>query len=383
MMPMESRTGMPSFCAALSLLAGCTTLAPSDEAAQVTADMLLSEVAQAAMPSPYYDTHVLALDDAMHALLAEYVDPSASDQIRLNQLIHALIGEAQYQLNYGPQTRTAIETFHRREGNCLSFTIMFVAFARHAGLAVSFQEVDVPPDWTVNDGTFLLNRHVNARISLGIGGEHIVDFNIEDFRSTYDQRRISDERALAHFYNNKGVELMQVDDHAGAMIALRIALQRDPTFAPAWNNLGTLYRRQSRLGFAEASYLQALEMNRNEYVAMSNLASLYTETGDKPKVKHFADRTNRHRKNNPYYRFKLAREAFGQRHYDTAIENLEFAIRAKEWEDSFYFLLGLSYLQKGDQARARKWLTKAEEVAANDALKRNYQSKIDLLLSPQ
>ena len=59
---------------------------------------------------------------------------------------------------------------------------------------------------------------------------------------------------------------------------------------------------------------------------------------------------------NPYYRFDLARRAFLERDYDAAISNLEFAIRKKEWEDSFYFLLGLSYLQKGDEKRARKWL---------------------------
>ncbi len=56
-------------------------------------------------------------------------------------------------------------------------------------------------------------------------------------------------------------------------------------------------------------------------------------------------------------------------------------MRKKEWEDSFYFLMGLSYLQLGDEQAARRWLEKAESVADGDALKRNYQSKIDLLLS--
>ena len=66
-----------------------------------------------------------------------------------------------------------------------------------------------------------------------------------------------------------------------------------------------------------------------------------------------------------------------------AIDHLEFAVRKKKWEDSFYFLMGLSYLQLGDEAEARRWLEKAESVAEGNALKRNYQSKIDLLLSGQ
>ena len=45
------------------------------------------------------------------------------------------------------------------------------------------------------------------------------------------------------------------------------------------------------------------------------------------------------------------------------------------------FLLGLVYLMKGNEAEARQWMEKAEEVAANDALKNNYANKIDMLLS--
>ncbi|MFQ5635217.1 MAG: hypothetical protein ACE5G3_07790, partial [Gammaproteobacteria bacterium] len=64
-----------------------------------------------------------------------------------------------------------------------------------------------------------------------------------------------------------------------------------------------------------------------------------------------------------------------------AIDHLEYAVRKKEWEDSFYFLMGLSYLQLGKEKKARRWLEKAETVAQDDVLKRNYRSKIDLLLS--
>ena len=45
--------------------------------------------------------------------------------------------------------------------------------------------------------------------------------------------------------------------------------------------------------------------------------------------------------------------------------------------------MGMSYLKKGDESAGRQWLEKAEEVAADDDLQRNYHSKLEMLLSPQ
>ena len=95
----------------------------------------------------------------------------------------------------------------------------------------------------------------------------------------------------------------------------------------------------------------------------------------------YRDRVIDHRQHNPYYRFQLAREAFLAQDYDAAIRHLNYAIRKKKNEDQFYFLLGLSHLKKADEQAARRWLSRAEEVAATDALKRRYSSKIDILLS--
>jgi Flp pilus assembly protein TadD len=258
---------------------------------------------------------------------------------------------------------------------------MFVAMAREAGLKVYFQEVDIPPDWSMQGDIYVLSRHMNVYVDLGYHGEHIVDFNIDDFRSTYDRTKVSDERALAHFYSNRGVERFQAGDKVEAFLFFRQAIEFDQSFAPAWNNLGILYSRNGHRDFAEASFLQALEVQRGGLLPMSNLAGLYEEKGDPERAEYYRDRVSYHRSRNPYYQYFLAREAFQERNYDEAISYLQRAIRQKEWEDSFYFLLGLSYLQIGEEEKARRWLAKAEEVAEGDALKRNYHNKLELLLS--
>ena len=325
-------------------------------------------------------TEVLAVSAEMRAFLAKRVAPGAAGIFKLRQLGSAIIHGDSFRLTYDETTRTAAATFEERRGNCLSFSNMFVALARQVGLKASFQEVDTPPDWAFRDDAFILNRHVNVLVDLGREGEHVVDFNMDDFRTTYDRRKISDARALAHYYNNVAVERMQAADAAAALGYLRKAVASDPAFSPAWANLGILYMRNGHPAHAEAAYLQALKANPADLVAMSNLSWLYERQGDLERAASYRKRVAAHRDKNPYYHFQLAREAFRAEDYDAAIGHLNHAVRAKRNDDQFYFLLGLSYLKKGDAGAARRFLSRAEEVAATDALKRRYASKLESLL---
>ncbi len=332
-------------------------------------------------PSLVDEEAVLAVSAEMQAFLNAHVARRADRVARLRQLAYAIVDEGRFGLKYDETTRTASETFRTRRGNCLSFSNMFVAMARRVGLDVGYQEVDVPPDWSFKDDTFVLNRHVDVRVDLGKEGEHVVDFNMDDFKTAYERRTISDARALAHFYNNMAVERMQAGDTASALLYFRRATGHDPLFSPAWTNLGILYLRKGHPDYAEAAYLQALKADGGDLVAMSNLASLYEGRGDQERAALYRSRVTDHRQRNPYYRLQLAREAFEAQDYDAAIHHLHYAIRKKKNEDQFYFLLGMSYVKKGDQQAARRWLSRAEEVAATDALKRRYASKRDILLS--
>ena len=74
--------------------------------------------------------------------------------------------------------------------------------AREAGLEVSYQEVDIPPDWSMSGDIYVWNRHVNVHADLGRQGDRIVDFNLDDFKSTYRLRVISDALAFTLFSRN-------------------------------------------------------------------------------------------------------------------------------------------------------------------------------------
>lgn len=337
------------------------------------------------MPPPPATTgeadDMLALTPDMRRFVDQHVDRRGSQSLKLQQLVSAIMDTEIFGLDYDDVTRTAAETFRARRGNCLSFSSLFVALARDAGLEVQFQEVDVPPDWTLDKETFVLNRHINVFVDLDFVGTRVVDFNIGDFRSSYPMRRISDRRARAHFFNNAGVERLQAGDNAGAFAFFRRALtDGDETFSPAWTNLGTLYQHNGHLAHAEAAYLHALTTGGSDLVAMSNLARLYERTGDRERAAALKDRVVHHRLRNPYYRCSLARDALAAGRLDLAPDHLKFAIKKRPNEDQFCFLLAVTYLRGGDEGAARRWFARAKELAATDAVRFAYASKVQALL---
>ena len=364
---------------------GCTSLRGDRDSVTITPDELLAGAPLGAADLSgglvVGEQGVLALSPEMQDFVDQHVDRKATGNVKLHQLVSAIMGTDTFGVEYDDVTRTASETFRARRGNCLSFSNMFVTMARSVGLDVQFQEVDVPPDWTRDNDTFVLNRHVNVYVDLGPSGRRIVDFNIGDFKSSYPMRRISDARALAHYHNNIGVERMQAGDTAAALSFFRRAIaDNDRAFSPPWTNLGTLYQRSGQLSHAEAAYLQALDASGSDLVAMSNLTGLYERLGDRERAAAYHRRVIHHRMRNPYYRYGLARDALDAEDWGAAIDHLNYAIRRRPREDQFCFLLGLTYLHKGDELAARRWFARAQELAASDALKRGYSSKIDILL---
>lgn len=370
---------------AIVFLTACASPTIAPESNTLSAEVLLraEPLTGVADVPELNDIDVLALDQGMLTFLDKHVNREYPSLLKLHDLLHAIMTEGSFGLEYDEITRTAQETFQARLGNCLSFTNMFVAMAREVGIEVAYQDVEIPPDWSLEVDTYVLNRHINVIIDLGRGRTREVDFNIVDFHSSYDRQLISDERALAHYYSNIGAEYLQKNEPLEALRYFRKAIASDHEFAPAWGNLGVLYSQAEYFKYAEAAHVQALKVNPQDLVAMSNLGRLYERLGQIELADWYNKKSNRHRMRNPYYRYHLAHRAFLAKDYETAIGHLKYSVRKNRNEDTFYFLMGLSYLQQGNESAARRWLKKAEQVAEDDGLKRNYHSKLERLLSSQ
>jgi Flp pilus assembly protein TadD len=314
-----------------------------------------------------------AISPDMANFLDSNVTSHGDDRV-FNDLISAMDTFGIRNLTYDNQTLTASEAFEQRRGNCLTFTSMFVVMARRVGLDARYQEVRIPPDWLKQGNTMVLRRHVNVYIHLtGKGmtmegkGERVVDFDDEANPSGFIDSVISDERALAHFYNNWAVESLENGNSELAFAYLRKALQEgDSNFVPAWNLVGVLYQRAGRLDMAEQAYLRALQAEPGETFVMSNLQRLYERQGRTELSNQYNRLVLRHRLKNPYYRLAEARKAYTAGNYRTAIEHLRKAIKLKSDESEFYFLLRDSYVGNGDIRKAMDNDAKGKILAAKN-----------------
>jgi tetratricopeptide (TPR) repeat protein len=371
-----------------TVLSSCATMPQNPSSLKnnaVTSSMVLdaSPLATGVESKDLSQLNMLEMTPEMMAFVDSYVGDAQNRYARMKRLVYAVMGEGNFELIYDDKTRTAQETFRDARGNCLSFTNMFIAMARYVDIHAEYQEVDIPPDWSLVGQSFLFSQHVNVLVDLGVGERRIVDFNVYDFNVMYDRRVISDARARAHYFSNIGVDHMLNGDTAQAYANFRQALLEDSTFSPAWINMGVLHRRESYPAYAEAAYEQALEIDQFNLNAMSNLANLYDEEGLVELAEFYSEKVEKHRMNNPYYRYHLAQSAVIDGDYNAAIEHLDFAISEREEESRFYFLMSLSYLMSGDKDKADTWMAKAEELAGDDADKQHYQSKMDRLFMSQ
>ena len=274
-----------------------------------------------------------------------------------------------FSLDYAEVTRTASRTFHDRQGNCLSFTMLFVALARAAGLTVSYQTVEVPPSWSY-DGQVVIATHVNAAVRMGGGEETIVDFNVRPYQGTGRSRRVSDAYALALFYTNLGAEALLKTDYAASLALLREAANVDADIAGLWVNLGVLYARHGRFEHAEAAYLRALRADDETPSALANLALVYEALGEHRLAERLVyERVQDYRERNPYYHYTAAASAFERGQLADALASLRKAVRLKHDEHEFYALRGQVQTALGRSKDATKSFERARRYSEQEALR--------------
>jgi tetratricopeptide (TPR) repeat protein len=292
------------------------------------------------------------LDDDMRAFvsrLRSFRDPDA----RLERLLQSMQERGLFSLDYANAvTHTVSETFHEKQGNCLSFTMLFVSLARAAGLPATYQLVDVPPTWNHDVDLVVIGNHVNAVVDTGFSDQLVVDFNVTDFRGSYPTRRIGDDYAAALFYTNLGAEALQLREHRRSFDLFRAAIEVRDDVPDPWVNLGVLYGRYQRYDYAEAAYLRALEVDPGERSALANLVGVYTALGNEVLAEEYRQRVRRYRELNPFYHYSEARTAYDEGRFDDALEAARKAIRLKRDQREFYDLQGRALAALGLHSKA-------------------------------
>jgi tetratricopeptide (TPR) repeat protein len=368
-------------------LVACTPLvvsAPDGTEDLLSGQVLFGEVVDV---SDIRTDEIMALNDDLRDYVASKVKGDPQARSRLRKLIGGMIEDGLLTLDYDPnRTYTAIETFQMRQGNCLSFSILFAVLAREARLDVTFQMVDIPPSFRVDGEMILLNNHINVlvrgvRSDINYLRAYVVDFNTAEYNGNYDTRKVDDNYAIALYYSNVAVESMQAGDLRKAFRYLKKGIDTDPVIPGLWVNLGVLYSRHEQYRMAERAYQQALSIQPSNKSALVNLSSVLRHLGREDESEDYAKKVAYYRDRNPYYHYSRAQLAYQENELDDAMAYLEEAIRLKRDEHQFYFLRGLVHYQMNEYDLAARDYKKARDTAEKAQLISGYTRKLQALES--
>jgi len=325
------------------------------------------------------DPELLTLTDEMRTLVHDRTASAKTDQQKIRAILKTILQEESTTVQYNlVKTYSAADVFAAKEGNCLSFTNLFIAMAREAGLDAYYQRVDIPPTWDENEGTYIFNLHINAVVDMAPLGKKAVDFDVSNFSTQYHMWRVSDEHAQAQFHNNMGVHLLGTKDFGTAFLHFRRAIEISPEIGYFWTNLGTLYRRSGNDRYAEQAFLAAIERS-SAPAALSNLARLYRDQNNVEAYDHYMNKVKNYHRKNPYYHYRRAENAYAAQDFNQTTKILKQAIRLRKDDHRFYQLLALSHLRSGELKSAKENFHKAAQYAIAGADREKYNHKYELL----
>jgi tetratricopeptide (TPR) repeat protein len=324
------------------------------------------------------DEDPLRMTEEMRTYFEERVDRRAPQKQRVQLILSTLFDEDGVAFTYRNETRTAAETFERRSGDCLSFTNLFIAVARHFDLEARYREVDIAPNWGQRGSIVVFNRHLNSMVGAGSRG-YIIDLIPQINRIEVAGRIISDDRGFAHYYNNKGAELLGEGNLVLARRYFETALEHDSKASFIWANLGVAQTHQGNLKEAEESYQRAIELNKHDMVALTNLVRLLEKEGRHEEVAPLQGRIEDFRNRNPYFHFSLGEEAFELGLFDESLQHYKDALRRKSDEPLFHHSMAKTYAQLGDVKKAIEHLKKARKYSPDETGRARYDQKLAYL----
>lgn len=191
--------------------------------------------------------------------------------------------------------------------------------------------------------------------------------------STYNRNRIWQdpqtlwENVLEKFpnnvraYNALGVILKNDSQHDKAAEQFQKILAINPTYPPAYYNLGDIRLKLGDYAGAIKHFKKALSLNlthRFQFDTLISLAIAYSEMGDNENaVATFREAVKRYPAEiSPYN--NLGRQYIIMGEADLAIETLEKALRIRE-SSHLYYNLSLAYKLKGDKQKSEAFSRKA------------------------
>ncbi len=379
-----------TLCALLlaCIASACTTLQePTAQPVRFEHDSHFSQSA---------DDHTEALDPlvmspAMRAYAEEHLLAPAQKAISRREprqaLLAALYQNQALRLQYDDsQTRTAAQAFEQRKGNCLSLVLMTAAFAKHLGLPITYQAVEVDENYERRGGLHLSSGHVNIvlerpLLALRRGGaaedaDLVVDFLPGREVAGARTRVISEATLLAMFHNNRAAELLAHGQLSDSYWSARRAVLQAPGFVAAMNTLGVVYTRAGLLQGAEQAYRQVLKAEPNNVAALSNLVSALKQQGRLQEAEPVARLLARLQPLPPFEAYDEGRRALIAGDFTRAKQLFELELQHQPRQPEVHHWAAVANWHLGNQRQAERHLAQARDHSSTPEDHGRYSAKL-------
>ncbi|MBD9477641.1 tetratricopeptide repeat protein [Pseudoxanthomonas sp. PXM02] len=339
-------------------------IAPLLAAALAIADLAPAPASAPEPPArPPTPAEVMALPEPLRQQFHARVlsTPRAPEQ-RLRRLVEFLFSPDDLGISYDiDANHTVAEAYATRRANCLSFTLLAIALAREAGLQAYGQQIDETLAWRQEQDTLYRTHHVNAGVRIH-ERQLSVDVAWDQVIARKPPRAIRDERLLVHYYNNRAADLLEANRLEDALRYAQVAKMLDPDYSVTWSNTGVLHLRHGDPAQAEQHYLHALQLNRMDPGALSNLAAHYQRTGNITAAARLQKRLQRVQARDPFHHFLqgVLHEREGK--LQLAAQDYRQAIKLFPDEHRFHFGLARVYFLLGEGENQQRYHAKLEAL---------------------
>lgn len=268
-------------------------------------------------------------------------------------------------------TLTVAEAAQAREANCVTFTLLFLALAREAGLDAEAMRIRRILSWRRDGATVYLDSHVFARVRIGRRA-HAVDFAMEPVLPGEPPEAIDDARLLGLYWNNLAMDRLADGDTVQASALLQRALALEPAYPPYLSNAGVIAQRAGDSAVAARAYASALARAPGDAGALFNSIALARRMGDAPHAEALQRRLERVQRRDPLQQFLqgMAREREGRP--DEALVHYRRAVRLRDDEPRFHAALARACAAAGDGRCADRAWSRAIALASG-ALREEYR----------
>lgn len=297
------------------------------------------------------------LDSEVLSQFAAKVKPTGDDRSRASRIVDFVFKGLELTYSLTP-TLNAVETFHSRQGNCLSFVNLFIGLARSVKLSPFFVEVIDYQRWNQREGMVVSQGHIVA--GLYIRGElRTFDFLPYRVKAYKDFKPIDDLRATAHFYNNLGAEALLAGDLDRALPLLEVAATIDPAFTKGINNLGVCRARLGEIESAIELYRRGLEVEADNVPLLTNLARAYQRQGRVAEAEEVLSKVEGYQDTSPFFFVYRGELALGKGEVNNALDYMRQALRRDTEIPEVHLGLAKVYVAMGEIDKARHHLSRA------------------------